>query len=102
MEINDGAYIIQEELKVHPAALIMPPMADDEFAKFKEDILGNGLIEPIVLFQGKILDGRNRYRACRELEIDVWVRKWEGGMDPVEYVISKNIHRRHLTTGPTR
>jgi protein gp37 len=99
MQINDGAYIVEEELEIHPAALIMPPMEDEEFSKFKEDILGNGLIEPLVLFQGKILDGRNRYRACRELEIDVWARKWEGGMDPVEYVASKNIHRRHLTKG---
>lgn len=99
MEINDGAYVIEQELEVHPAALILPPMTDEEFALFKEDILGNGLIEPVILFQGKILDGRNRYRACKELNINVWAREWEGGMDPVEYVVSKNIHRRHLTAG---
>lgn len=45
-----------------------------------------------------ILDGRHRYNACRELGIEVWGRKWEGGMDPIEYVVSNNIHRRHLTT----
>ena len=97
MPINDGAFIVEHDLEVHPIALIMPPMNQEEFEEFKEDVVGNGLIEPIVLFEDKIIDGRNRYNACKELEIDVWARQWEGGMDPVEYVVSKNIHRRQLT-----
>lgn len=99
VEINDGAFIVAEPLDIHGAALTMPPMSDEEFKEFKEDISGNGLIEPIVLFQGKVLDGRNRYNACKELGIEVWGRNWEGGMDPVEYVVAKNLHRRHLTPG---
>jgi protein gp37 len=90
-------YLVEKELEIHPAALIMPPMSDDEFKEFKEDISGNGLLEPIVLFQGKVFDGRNRYNACTELGIDVFAIEWEGGMDPIEYVVSKNIHRRHLS-----
>ena len=43
------------------------------------------------------MDGRNRYRACTELEIDVWAKTWDGNMDPVEYVMSQNLYRRHLT-----
>lgn len=91
------AFLVQEELEIHPAALILPKMGNDEFEEFKEDIAGNGLIEPIVLFQGKVLDGRNRYLACQELGIEMWARNWEGGMDPVDYVVSRNIHRRQLT-----
>lgn len=91
------AFLVQDDLEIHPAALILPKMSEDEFEEFKEDILGNGLIEPLVLFQGKVLDGRNRYLACKELGIEVWARNWEGGMDPVDYVVSKNIHRRQLT-----
>lgn len=98
-EVNDGAFVVTDDIEIHPAALIMPPMNDVEFKEFKEDISGNGLIEPIVLFQGKVLDGRNRYNACRELDIEIWAREWEGGMDPVEYVVSKNIHRRQLSPG---
>lgn len=98
-EVNDGAFVVTDNIEIHPAALIMPPMNEVEFKEFKEDISGNGLIEPIVLFQGKVLDGRNRYNACRELDIEIWAREWEGGMDPVEYVVSKNIHRRQLTPG---
>lgn len=96
-KINDGAYIIYEPLEIHPCALVFPPMGDEEYREFKEDISGQGLIDPIIIFQGKILDGRHRYNACRDLQIDVWGRKWEGGMSPMDYVLSKNLHRRNLT-----
>src|SRR6056297_1388645 len=95
--MENDVFVVQDELEIHQVALIMPQMNDEEFRMFKEDISGNGLIEPVVLFQGKVLDGRNRYNACRELGIEVFARTWEGGMDPVEYVVSKNIHRRQLT-----
>jgi protein gp37 len=98
-ELNDGAFIVQGDLAIHPIALLLPPMNDAEYKEFKDDILGNGLHNPIILYQDKVLDGRNRYLACKELEIDVWAREWEGGSDPIEYVISQNIHRRHLTAG---
>lgn len=97
--MDNEVFIISEKLEIHPAALIMPPMGEDEFKEFKEDISGNGLLEPIILFQGKVLDGRNRYNACQELGIEIFAQNWEGGMDPVEYVVSKNIHRRQLTPG---
>lgn len=97
--MENGIFIVQDKLEIHPIALILPEMGHEEYQKFKEDILGNGVLEPIILFQGKVLDGRHRYKASRELEIDIEARVWEGGMDPVEYVVSRNIHRRHLTPG---
>ncbi len=48
----------------HPFAAIWPLMDGEDFEKFAADIKSNGLHLPIVLYQGKILDGRNRYRAC--------------------------------------
>src|SRR5262249_6243445 len=54
-------------LEAPPAANLFPMMSEDEFRVFKEDIRIRGLEEDIVFFEGKILDGRNRYRACREL-----------------------------------
>lgn len=92
-----GAFVVENDLEGHPIAEIFPEMPPDEFEEFKVDISGNGVIFPIVLWQGKILDGRARYRACRELSVEVWARKWEGGMDPVEYVRCVNHYRRHLT-----
>ena len=88
-ELNDGAFIVQGDLAIHPIAQLLPPMNDAEYKEFKDDILGNGLHNPIILYQDKVLDGRNRYLACKELEIDVWAREWEGGSTR----LSMSFHR---------
>jgi len=80
----------------HPAASVFPLMDGQSFDQFKEDVRLNGQRERIVLFGGKILDGRNRYRACKELGIEPLFQDWRG-TDPISYVISANLQRRHLT-----
>ena len=84
--------------EVHPLAELIPPMSDDEFTELREDIRESGLREAVTLFDGKVLDGRHRARACQELGIEPATRVYEGG-DPAEYVISLNLRRRHLTVG---
>jgi hypothetical protein len=66
------------------------------------DIKANGLQEQIMLYEGKILDGRNRYRACLKAKVPEMLGTafdpFEGNDDDARaYVISKNIRRRHLT-----
>ena len=85
------------DLEMHPACLIMPEMDDEEFEKLKEDISGFGLRHKITLYQGKILDGRHRYRACMELGIEPEFEHWPGGSAVIEFVIGENLLRRHLT-----
>lgn len=84
--------------EIHPLANLMPEMTEQEFKNLKTDIEKNGLHEPIVLYEGKILDGRHRYRTCKELGIEA---EFEILDEPPEnilaYVISLNINRRHLT-----
>ena len=86
-------------MKFHPAAELFPLLEGEEFEKFKADIQKNGCLESIIFLDDMILDGRNRWRACQELGIEPQVEDFEGlypGVDPVEFVISKNLHRRHL------
>lgn len=83
-------------LAFHPLANTFPLMSGHEYEAFCEDIKVNGQREPIVLHEGKILDGRNRYRALLELGIEPVVVKYDGE-SPLEYVLSMNMYRRQLT-----
>jgi hypothetical protein len=55
----------------------------------------NGLREPIMLFERAILDGRNRYLACECAGIEPRFEDYTGA-DPLAYVVSLNLKRRHL------
>ncbi len=83
----------------HPAASIFPLNTDSpEFETLVEDIkCRNGLLHPIVLYEGKILDGRRRYLACNKAGVSTNFLAWDGKGLPVDYVISVNALRRHLT-----
>lgn len=80
----------------HPLACLFPLMAEADLAALAADIDANGLREPIWLYEGMILDGRNRYRACGLIDADHRVEHYRGA-DPLGFVVSRNLHRRHLT-----
>lgn len=83
----------------HELALVFPPMTEPEFAAFKADIKEQGQREPITLYEGKILDGLHRYRACQELGLEPRVVRFEGNpRAAAQLVLGRNFHRRHLTT----
>jgi protein gp37/ParB-like chromosome segregation protein Spo0J len=83
-------------MKINEAASIIPAMSESEFEALKADIADKGLIHPIVTYQTTILDGRNRERACRELNIEPKYIEYDGD-DLIGYVISANVPRRHLS-----
>jgi hypothetical protein len=115
----------RDVLPVHPAAELFPRMSEPELRELGEDIKANGLRASIVLYEGKLLDGRNRLDAMELVGIEYSFlsgtdpTKWRGlGLygrnrnrtslvdrfdgDPYTYVISANIHRRHLTAEQKR
>ena len=83
------------EFATHPLAEIFPLINEDSFVALKGDIAAHGLHEPIWLYEGQILDGRHRYRACRELGLDCPTQPYTGD-DPLGFMLSMNLQRRHL------
>lgn len=89
---------MSQTLELHPLCTLFPRIAGNEFDALKADIAANGLRQPIVLHEGFILDGGNRYRACMEIGVEPDAIEFDGG-NLVSYVLSANMHRRHLSPG---
>src|SRR5271169_2537615 len=82
----------------HPICLLIPSADEDELQDLTADIRAHGLIDPIVLFEGMILDGRNRATACERAGIAPRYVHFGGGReDALILVVSHNLKRRHLT-----
>ena len=84
--------------ELHPLCTLFPRLGDAEFAALVADIRANGLREPITLHDGMVLDGGNRYRACIEAGVEPVFTEYTGS-SIVAFVLSANLHRRHLKEG---
>uniref|UniRef100_A0A6H1ZXN7 Putative methyltransferase n=1 Tax=viral metagenome TaxID=1070528 RepID=A0A6H1ZXN7_9ZZZZ len=81
----------------HPIALIFPLLEGDELEALAENIRANGLWESAWLYEGKVLDGRNRATACKLAGVTLKTREFKGDrLAALRFVWSENFHRRHL------
>ena len=122
----------RDVLRIHPAAELFPTMGADELAELGKDIVANGLQQPIVTYRGgdndevMLLDGRNRLDALEAAGIELvknggflvsepggcdrsskapsqpYLIRHVTGIDPYAFVLSANVHRRHLTAEQKR
>ncbi len=83
----------------HPAAEIFPLMEGEQYDQLVQDIRENDLQEPIWLHPDeRIIDGRNRYRACLDAGVEPRFQTWNGKGSLIQFIVSLNLHRRHLTS----
>jgi hypothetical protein len=94
----------RDKFKVHPAADVFPMMPDEELKVLGEDIAANTLLEAIVFWQPPrgeklLIDGRNRLAAMELAGVSLTGLDTadHSGDDPVAFIISRNLRRRHLT-----
>lgn len=83
--------------ETHPAAELFPMMPEKEIKELADDIRINGLREPVTMYEGKVLDGRNRIKACEIAGVEPSFLEFPPDQSPARYVCSKNLTRRHLS-----
>ena len=83
-------------LERHPLSALWGDMPSDELAAMRESVQDHGFTDPVIwTCDGAVLDGWHRYTIANLLNLDLELREYSG--DPVQWVISRNLHRRHLT-----
>jgi len=86
-------------MQYHPAANLFPMLPASELKLLAKDIEENGQEFPVLIYDGMIIDGRNRWEACEMIDYDCMTQEiYDGDIeDPFAYVLSLNLHRRHLS-----
>ena len=98
MRVNTAAAAANDLLPFHRLSSHFPLLNGAEFEELAADIAANDLREPITLYDGAVLDGRNRYRACLNRKIEPRFETFGGTeAEALAFVISKNIRRRQLS-----
>lgn len=82
-------------LALHRLCELFPPMPDPELQELADNIKKRGQRHTIKLLDGKILDGRNRYLACKIAGVTPLTEEFTE-KDALAFVIAENLHRRHL------
>lgn len=80
----------------HPLSAAFPPMSPEEFQELKDSIENLGVLTPITLYQGMVLDGWHRFTAAQQLHMTCPVQEYDGD-DPKNFVLAQNKARRHVT-----
>lgn len=82
-------------MKHHPIADVWPMMDEAKLNELADDIRKNGQLVPVWLYEGRILDGRNRWAACKIAGVDPKTKEYTGD-EPTAFAVSLNDRRRHM------
>ena len=78
---------------------LIPPLTDDEYMRLERSIIADGVRDPIITWNGTIVDGHNRYRICQEHGIAFKTAEREfASKDAAKiWIIENQFARRNLT-----
>jgi hypothetical protein len=78
---------------------LLPALDEQTYAMLEASLLENGCMHPLVLWNGILIDGHNRYEICQKHEIPfATVEKEFGGRDEaLIWIITTQVSRRNLT-----
>lgn len=101
MNKEDEGNFLVSLLERHPLSKLCGDMPTLEFDELGADIKKHGVLTPIVMYEGKVLDGWHRYQAAlrhdrRCLQAG---RGFKSDKEAQDFVLSANLHRRHLNPG---
>lgn len=85
-------------MKHHPIADVWPMMDEGKLAELADDIRKNGQLVPVWLYEGKIIDGRNRWAACKIAGVTPKTQEYTGD-EPTSFAVALNDRRRHMNKG---
>jgi ParB-like chromosome segregation protein Spo0J len=83
--------------EVHAVASLFPMLAGRAYSELRQSLEQNGQQQPIILYNGVLLDGRNRLKILLELGKQPVFQEYNGSLAPDEYILTANLFRRHLT-----
>lgn len=80
---------------------LIPPLTDDERKLLEESILTNGCRDAIIVWDGTIIDGHNRFDICKQNDIsfDILDMEFDSIEDVKVWMIDNQKARRNLTDG---
>jgi hypothetical protein len=81
----------------HPLSSAFPAMTDNEFKELRDSIEVNGVLNPITIYEGMVIDGWHRYKAANEANVDCPETELDEWIDPKDFVLAQNKNRRHIT-----
>ena len=85
------------DLKQHPLSAAFPQMGTSDWEEHKASVLELGVLNPVTIYQGMVIDGWHRYRAAKEVGVNCPSQLLQQGVDPQKFVIAQNKARRNLT-----
>jgi ParB-like chromosome segregation protein Spo0J len=99
MRVPTSVFLLENDMNYeqHPLSAAFPPMTSEEYQSLKDSIDSYGVLNPITIYEGMVIDGWHRYQAAMELGMDCPEAELDEWLDPKDFVLAQNKNRRHIT-----